>query len=74
MCDCKSRHEHRSLNAPAIILQLTYCIVTHIDILNIQINLVPMMPVFQNIQFVLLKKANKYKFFFFFHFQVRVLA
>lgn len=32
-----------------------------------------MMPVFQNIQFVLLKKANKYKFFFF-HFQVRVLA
>lgn len=33
-----------------------------------------MMPVFQNIQFVLLKKANKYKFFFFFHFQVRVLA
>lgn len=24
-----------------------------------------MMPVFQNIQFVLLKKANKYKFFFF---------
>lgn len=27
-----------------------------------------MMPVFQNIQFVLLKKANKYKFFFFFSF------
>lgn len=33
-----------------------------------------MMAVFQNIQFVLLKKANKYKFFFFFHFQVHVLA